>query len=245
MVQTPVKPGDPARFAVIDAADGRRAMSWTVVTAKHTLDVFVMARCMGHIWKISLHESGDWHAGFTEAGAQRFIPQAETRHFRSWKQPAPFAPGFYRSVQIVAPDSELRALPFGVVESKSNKIIAIPAPGAGNVALIELVFAPIGDWEPTVLNIDAAFHIATLARADGSTVFVVAIQQPWVKEDHPRVAAQKAAAMANIPVAWWKGVKAPRCVAFGVQDDGTPYWLDLAADTPARTVADAGKSTSG
>jgi len=227
-----VKPGDAARFTVIDAADGRRSMSWCVVTAKNTLDVMVMARCMGRFWHASLHESGEWHYGFTEAGAERFIPGAESRHFQTWKQPEAFAPGFHRSIQIVVPDEELRALPAGVVEPKSGKIIAVPAPGDGYVAVIEVLFAPIGDWEPLVLNIDNAFEVATLERADGSTVFVAAIRQKWVEEDRPRVQNQKAAALASIPTEWWEKVRAPRCVGLGVQDDGTRYLLDLAADAP-------------
>jgi hypothetical protein len=224
------KPGKPVRFAVIDATDGRRSMTWEVVTAKNTLDVYVMARSMGHVWKYSLHESDDWYTGFTESGAQRFVPDALSRHIDKWRRPEAFAPGFHRGLQIVAPDAELRAWPSDVTESKSDKVVAVPAPGPGNVAVIELLFAPIGDWEPIQLDIDAAFHVGTLERADKSTVYVVALQRPWLEADHPRVESQKGDVLAKVPGDWWQSVRAPRCCALGVHDDGMRYVIDLAAD---------------
>jgi len=227
---TAIKPGKSVRFAVIDAADGRRSMTWEVVTAKHTQDVYVMARSMGHVWKYSLHQKDDWHYGFTEVGAQRFLPGAPSRHLDEWKRPEAFAPGFHRSIQIVVPDAELRAWPSGVTESKSDKIIAVPAPGPGNVAVIELLFAPWGDWEPVKLEMDAAFRVATLEQADKSSVHVIALQRPWLESDRPRVESQKADLRAKVAAEWWAGAKAPRGCGLGVQDDGTRYVIDLAAD---------------
>lgn len=233
MTPAGVKPGKAARFAVIDSTDRRRSMTWTVITAKRTLDVYIMARCMGHLWKMSLHKTGDWHSGFTEAGAQHFIPDAKTRHFDHWSAPETFAPGFHRSVQIVVPDSELRSWPSDTTEAKPEKVLAIPAPGAGNVTLIEVIFAPIGDREPIELELDAAFHFATLERADKSTVFVVAFRRGWVAADRLWLERWRQQALASVPAEWWRSVSAPRCCALGTQDDGTRYVIDLAADRPA------------
>jgi hypothetical protein len=233
MLQGLVKPGDPARFAVIDESDGRRSSTWSVVTAKNTLDVIVMARCMGTMWHMSLHQSGDWHTGFTPRGAHRFVPGAETRHFDAWRRPEPFASGFHRGVQIVFPDSELRAWPEGAAESKSDRIVQVPAPGAGHVTVVELLFAPIGDWEPVEVIIEEGFRVATLERADHSTVAVVAIRQKWLESDHPEVAARKAEMVESVAPEWWETAAAPRAVALGVQDDGIRFVLDLALDVPS------------
>ena len=103
--QVTVGPGGRVRFAVFDAADGRRSQTWTVLTDRNDLDAYLLARSMGHVWHMSLHPTGDWHSTFTEYGAAFFLPGGGSRHFDTWRCPAEFAPGSHRSVEVVFPDS--------------------------------------------------------------------------------------------------------------------------------------------
>lgn len=231
-----VGPGEPVRFFVLDAADSRRSMTWTVKTSKNSLDVYVWARSMGAIWKVSMHESGDWYAGFHGLGIDRFVAPGATRHFDKWRRPDDFYPAFHRSIEIVFPDSELRAFAAGASEPKvrrGEKIVAIPAPGARNVAAVEIVFGPAGAWaQPLVF--DAAYDVATLVRSDGSVLRVVAMQRAWDAADRVRGEQQKADAMSRVPAAWWPTVAAPRSAFLGAHNGhGVRFVIDAAAEPPA------------
>jgi hypothetical protein len=231
-----VGPGQRLRFFVIDAADGRRSMTWTVKTEKNSLDAYVWARSMGAIWKISLHESGNWYAGYHGLGIDRFVASGAGRHFDKWRRPDEFQPGFHRSIEVVFPDSELRTLPAGATEPsvrRGEKIVAIPAPGAGNVAAVEIVFGPAGEW-PQAIVFDAAYDVATLVRPDGSVLRVVALQRPWDEADRVRVQGQRDEFLSRVPPDWWSTVAAPRgCFLGAHDDDGVRFVIDAAADPPA------------
>jgi hypothetical protein len=231
-----VGPGERVRFYVHDAADGRRSMTWTVKTERNTLDAYVFARAMGAIWKFSLHESGDWYAGYHGLGVDRFVAPGASRHFDKWRRPDDFHPGFHRSIEVVCPDSELRPMPAGAAEPRvrgGEKIVAIPAPGAGNVAAVEVVFGPAGEW-PQPIVFDAAFDVATLVRPDGSVLRVVALQRPWADADRVRVQRQRDDFVARVPAEWWSTVAAPRGCFLGSHDeDGIRFVLDVAMDRPA------------
>src|SRR5215211_480335 len=52
------------RFGVGDA-DGPRSAMWRLWTQKGTCDVYIAARTLGGVQKVSLHESGVWRFAFT------------------------------------------------------------------------------------------------------------------------------------------------------------------------------------
>jgi hypothetical protein len=110
-------PGERVRFAVF-APDGRRSMAWTVGTTRRTRDVYVTARPLGGTWKMSLHQSGRWNSGLTAERAVAMAPPIPDRHWDQWQQPAEFAPGIRRSVELVFPDVELRGWPAGLTDDK-------------------------------------------------------------------------------------------------------------------------------
>jgi len=231
-------PGDSVRFAVVDPSDGRRSMTWTVKTSKNSTDVYVWARAMGAIWKISMHESGDWYAGYHGLGIERFVTPGASRHFDKWRRPNEFHPGFHRSIEIVFPDCELRPLPAGVDEPKpkKGKVEPIPAPGVGNVAVVEIMFGPAGPWTNVVV-VENAYDFATLVRPDGSVVRVFAMQRPWDEADRVRVQRQRDDLLLRAPEEWWTTVSAPRVAALGAHDDdGVRFVIDVAAERPLASV---------
>jgi hypothetical protein len=233
-----IDPGGELRFAVVDAGDGRRSMTWTIKTSKNSLDVYAWARSMGAIWKISMHQSGDWFAGYHDLGIERFVAPGASRHFDKWRRPDEFHPGFHRSIEIVFPDCELRALPAESAEPKPKRgqIIEVPAAGAGNVAAVEIMFGPAGQWAQPIV-FDAAIDVATLVRPDDSVLRVVALQKPWDEADRTRVQRQRDDIVSRAPAEWWATVTAPRIAALGSHDDdGVRFILDVAADRPSAEV---------
>jgi hypothetical protein len=210
-------------------------MTWTVRTSKNSLDAYVWARSMGAVWKISLHASGDWHAGFMGAGIDKFVPPGTSSYFDEWRRPDDFHPGFHRSIEIVVPDCELRAWPAGVTEPavRRGRVIGIPAPGAGNVAVIEVAFTPPpGAWGAPMVHPFQTFPVGTLVRPDASLLHVIAAQRPWDDANRLGLQQHKANALSRAPADWWTTVRAPRSAFLGKHDDDIRYVIDAAADPP-------------
>jgi hypothetical protein len=90
----------------IGSAITRRSGIWRIWVNKKG-DVYVSVRCLGGVWKISLHKDGNCQFGFTKeystTASTRF--GIESRHAEVWRLPT--AP-FIRALQILIPESELR-----------------------------------------------------------------------------------------------------------------------------------------
>jgi hypothetical protein len=224
-------PGKPLRFAVF-ADDGRRSIDWTVWTGRHTRDVYLTARPLGGLWKMSLHQSGSWQSGLTDelvAAAALPIP---SRHLDTWKLPDELAEGVQRSVELVFPDSELRPWPPGVSETKP--VIRVPASGANHAACIEFLFTP--GQPPIFIAFESAFDVAQLTLSDGNMLRVVARQIPWTATDVEWLLAGKADILAKVDPQVRANAPNPRGMLYGKHDDGIRYAVDVALDSePAAT----------
>jgi hypothetical protein len=106
--------------------------------------------------------------------------------------------------------------------------VAIPAPGAGNVAVIEVIFMVAGELPALVL--DGAFDVATLERADGSVIRVVALQRPWDEQNRKAIESQRDEFLAKVPGDFWKTANAPRGCGLSTSTEGLRCVIDLAAD---------------
>jgi hypothetical protein len=216
-------PGGRVRFAVF-GADARRSMAWTVWTARNTPDVYVAARPLGGYWKMSLHASGHWHSGLAEGLAVAFT--GGTPKNDRWLQPAEFAPGVRRGVQLVFPDVELRHWPPGATDDKP--VIPIPAAGDGYATCVELIFMAPG---PALrLEIDDAFNVAAIDLNDKTRLWVVARRLPWTAEDVEWLLVAKRAMLARVDPAVLRTALNPRSLLIGKLADDLRFAVDYAVD---------------
>lgn len=225
--QVTVQPGGLVRLAVF-ADDGRRSTTWNVWTSKHTLDVYMTARPHGSHWKVSLHETGSWHHGFT-AEASLMAAGLPSRHLDRWQQPAEFGPGARHGFRLVIPDAELRRWPAGVTERRNPTVTRVPAPGAGNAAYIEFVIVA-GDPPMLIDFVNPVFDIAALARTDGSAMRVVSRLVRWPREAEEWLRPYKSAALSAADPDMLRRAGAPRLMFLGTEADGTRFAVDSAAD---------------
>jgi hypothetical protein len=95
------------RFAV-GVPEGSRSSVWRIWT--HDNEVYLSARALTSILKISLHSSGDWRHAFTAeqvVAGLPFITPGQTRAIDRWERPPEFWPGVTKAFEIVVPSSEV------------------------------------------------------------------------------------------------------------------------------------------
>ena len=133
--------GLTVRFAVGDPAGARSAV-WRMWTSRTKSDVYVSARALTSVFKVSLHESGDWRHAFTDTTrGMAHVPPGQDRALARWKRPHEFEPGLTRAFEIIIPASEVTKSPY--VEWDKNfrseyadkEIVWVPPPPEGCATL--------------------------------------------------------------------------------------------------------------
>jgi hypothetical protein len=196
-VSTPaitVGPGKAVRFVVI-SADSRRSAAWVAWASKNALDVYIQCIPLRRSWKVSLHQTGSWHHGFTSTSkeAQTLEVGGRPRHLDIWAAPTEMAPGVRRGFCVVIPDAELRALP---TDDKDHDVIRVPAPGPGYAAAIEFFFT--SDQSPMIEFTEPIFDIALIQRMDGTALRICARQIAWGPGERQWLADRIGKAMAEL-----------------------------------------------
>lgn len=103
--------GGILRFA-LGSVSGARSNVWTVFGSKNTDDVYVGARDMLPMAKLSLHESGKWRRALTSQEAERQgLPDDVDRVMNRWEVPEPVAEGWVHAVSIAIPSSSIQKDP--------------------------------------------------------------------------------------------------------------------------------------
>jgi hypothetical protein len=173
-VQITDYPPGRSRRLQLGGDEGRCSTVWGVFSAKHSADFYICPRMAGGAVKISLHQSGSWHAGLTlEHVRQNQI--VDSRHWDVWERGQnDLAPGTLRAWYLLLPDQELRS------GSCDEKAYQLPAVGAGHAASVE--FLMMSDDGPKVLFDDA--HVVGRWRlaTRPESCLVVARCIPWTKD---------------------------------------------------------------
>jgi hypothetical protein len=213
-------PGKSRRIQVV--GDGGRCSSvWSVFSAKHSADLYIVPRMFGGAVKVSLHESGSWQAGLTKEAAVDFT-LSESRHWEIWNRGNEQAAGVVPAWSLLIPDEELRS---GAVDPKAH---IIPPVGANHASSIH--FLMMSNEGPTV-NFDDDVYIVGRWRLCGrdESCLLVARRIPWTSDlrewaevVRKQVAAQAAAAGIE---------KDPnhRYYLHGHNAEGVRFGLELAA----------------
>ncbi len=95
------------RFEV-RSESGLTGASWKCWTeGRDKNDVYILCRELGGAFKVSLHESGKWHIGFSETFyAEAFSesgPRPDSRLIESWMRPRPIMPGVTLAFRVLTP----------------------------------------------------------------------------------------------------------------------------------------------
>jgi hypothetical protein len=227
-----VGPGGTVRFAV-GSRVGLRSSAWRIWSAKNSTDVYLAARAIAGVQKISLHESGSWSYSFiSEQKAAPFIAPGASRHVDIWQSPPEFGRGWRRGFAVIVPWTELRVWP----EVEEGAIEFAPHPGHGHWVTVEIVLGAAGTT--TALVFDEMYALGSLELVDGSEVKVIARRHRPTSEEASQLAMQRGQVIrmlvespkATARLKDRKGIS--RAAVYGELEDGTRAWMELGLIPP-------------
>jgi hypothetical protein len=182
--QTPPGPqflraGGKIRFA-LGSAGGPRSNTWSVIGGKRTADVYLGARDIMGLEKVSLHVSGRWRRAWTPAGAmQQDLPEDADRVMNRWEAPQPIAEGWLHAATVSIPSSSIQpGLGTGKPPGKGALSFWDVGPGQREVRF-EIVLASAGAPTLNAGNITEA--VGRIELPGGGCIWVIA--RPWLTRE--------------------------------------------------------------
>jgi hypothetical protein len=159
------KPGATSRVGVEDYETGARSTAWRIWTVRNADDIYVAARPVAGIMKISLHATGSWSYGFvSDEKARPFLGPDRGRHAEVWQKPNEFHPGWRRAYRIIIPGPELRIHAPGV--PLDENVLCVPLRKAQErIAAVEVLL--IEARIETIMNFTGALDLAALNLPSG------------------------------------------------------------------------------
>jgi hypothetical protein len=196
--------------------DGPRSLTWQVIGARNSDDVYVGARGMMHTQKLSLHESGVWRWAYTQPAAQRYLPPGADALIQRYTETDPIAQGWRHCARIRTPSTTFCPA-FDEPRPKDRQPILFFGAPDSPVHLEYHVF--IGDAGAPTINVESAFAVGRMQLTSGKWVWIIG--KVWTIDEYTdqiisamsQVAAQNPQARAGLAVG---------------EADGVPQLLDLA-----------------
>jgi hypothetical protein len=190
-------------------------------------DVYLGARGVLHLLKLSMHKSGIWRLAWTqESGIRR--PHLSDRVEERWLRPPEFCPGWVKGPVLIVPDTDRRSR-FAHLAANDPKIYWTPPPRRGHKVEFTVLFAAASaaeeSWHHVFRRGDLV--LCRFSLRDGSRVALSHRESPI----SPSEIAQVRHYLADLKIHYPKRI--PRAVAASVFSAGldsmaAPYILDLA-----------------
>ena len=227
------------RFAVGDPAGARSAV-WRLWTSRTKSDVYVSARALTSILKISLHESGDWQHAFTDTRGMAHVPPGQDRALARWYRPPEFEPGLTRAFEIIIPASEVTKSPY--LEWDKNfrpgyadkEIVWVPPPPEGYATHFAVLFssaegtaATLPAWPGRTGAGSRLIAVATLPNSQ--TVWLVAFEPEISESNRQHVERNKRLLVEAARQLKEDPSETPelRALVSGGGDEETHWYLDI------------------
>ena len=223
------------RFA-IGGPDEPRSCVWRIWTGKGTSDVYISARVLGGVVKVSLHESGDWRFALTREYAE--AQGRDNRLIAQWDRPPPLHQGVTSAFDIIVPSAELalprQPLPEERTKHTKNVTWIRPAPEGFAKHFIVMYTEPGEPVPETEAEILASFVLP-----DGRTVIVAVFDRAVSMEEQQQLDAIRSAmaegmhhASAEVQAAYENAIE-PRGYLYGHNANGTRFFIDISGSLPS------------
>jgi hypothetical protein len=202
--------------------EGPRSLTWTVVGARNSDDVYIGTRGLMGAAKLSLHESGVWRFAFTPSGAAKVnLSCEEDRLIERYAATSDLAPGWVHAARIRTPTTTFRgAIPESRPKDKQPiRFYRAPDP-PHHLEYHVLLGDSAGEQN---LTVNDSFTVGKMTLTSGKRVWIIA--SIWQMDE----ASQSVIDLANQNAANGK----PGDTGFASGNaDGIPIFLDLAAVRP-------------
>jgi hypothetical protein len=223
-------PGGKIRIGVGDPSTGRSSI-WVVHGPKKNADIYVGNRATMGFQKVSLHESGIWRYAWTAEKASLFVDAETDRMLDRWSASEPIGAGWSIAFRIIIPEEDTHTIsPVFGNQSSLSEIIWLPRPEPGTSVVLQIIVAEPDKGFVEVKNGLPAGSFFSV-KEDGS-VQICLVLVSYVRITEKELESQRqvrksllSALASNNAIT---ATPTARMIAFGTQDDGTKYFLDLA-----------------
>lgn len=166
--------GNDIRFSV-RTPEGFRSATWKCFSLKGKDDFYLVCRELKGATKVSFHESGKWHIGFTKAFLEKEVskdsPLSIDRYTSKWTEPNELSPGVTPVIRIIIPEFAIDV----PIREEHKGLFWVPSPPKG-MAIEILIF--MTNSEARVMSLPDALAkmtsmIGKIDLASGKKVWVV------------------------------------------------------------------------
>jgi hypothetical protein len=235
--------GGKLRFA-LGSDQGARSSVWSVVSHKNTDDIYIGARDVLGIAKLSLHESGKWRRALTDREAERRnLPDDVDRVLSRWEVPEPIADGWLRAVSIAIPSSSVQIHPVPLKQPKRGTISFYEIDEGSHQIRFEVLIKSANASDLQVENVHAKVGRIQLPGGGCICVFaaeLVAVDSRAEADIETLRRASRNRYIDEMGLEEFRKYKVPVGAGWGFRDDdGRPVIIDLGDLRTAEDRADA------
>lgn len=235
-------PRKPIRFAV--GRPGRRSALWRMWANRHKNDVYVAARQSAGLFKVSLHESGDWRiqwVGPDHGDVEFHSNETDPDHGRvmhRWRRPEPRKSGWTEALSIWVPCADVSDIPGDLEPGHDAQWLESPPPGCATEFRIMMVKPGHGPYELTKALLGKGSGIALIngfQLADGEVVLLFAATVALDKRLVAQLESTRREARSSITSDFDLSPESgPRAAVIFVDDDGHRNIWDLTLSSSGR-----------
>ena len=154
--------------------DGPRSLTWSVLGARNSDDVYVGPRGLMGAVKLSLHQSGVWRFAFTEQGVEKVgLPEGEDRVIERYEATTELAPGWVHAARIRTPSTTFSSTIFEGRPSDKQPIRFYKAPDLPHHLEYHVVLGDSTAEDANVL-VTEAITVGRMTLTSGMRVLIIA-----------------------------------------------------------------------
>ena len=212
------------RFAVGTSKEYRSAV-WRLCVQGN--DVYLAARTMVSLLKLSLHRSGKWRLAWTESSQIR-ARNSPDRVEERWNRPAEFRAGWTQGPALIVPNTTVQT-PFGrAADNDRVPIVWVPTPNLGSKHHFTILFAsrdaPVDSWKTVFRPGDHL--LGTLDQRNGDQVALCQREVPLIEKESSYISGFVSDMKINYPDEIPTACEASVFTA-GTDDAGHQYILEI------------------
>ena len=151
--------------------DSPRSLTWTVVGARNSDDVYVGTRGLMGAAKLSLHQSGVWRLAGTPRRGKNANFREEFRLIERYEATTELAPGWVHAVRIRTPSTTFRPAIAERRPRDKQPIRFYPTP---DLPLHLEYHVVLGDSAAQVATVNDAITVGQMALTSGKRVWIIA-----------------------------------------------------------------------
>lgn len=226
----PPKKDKPIRFAV--GQPGHRSTTWRLWANPQKSDVYLASRRTAGIFKVGLHESGDWRQQWIkqDPAAARWDAgeggEPSGRVMLQWERPAPLACGWTAALSIWVPSEDVSDIPGDSEVGLDTQWVECPSTGSAVAFEIFLVEPRRGGFDMELDEPNASLSYVNGFRLAGGEAVLLFARTLELSQDQRRGlrATRRQLAAKSLPDFDMSASSGPRAAVWEGDDPYRHIW---------------------